>query len=211
MARLETTGEREREQTPEPTGDDAHLEDWFARRLESQGIPSKMPRGINTRILAVGGLAIALLGLIWAFSVAGPSDSASTVTPVSQPTSTPTTPTTDSGPDNTASGTGKSTKPKPAWNTITVDVLNGSGISGAAAAASTTLSGAGWHTGVTGDAGTETTATTVIYAPGHKAEAQVVATKLGLGPPVAIAEAPGVPSTATTGVAIVLGPDGLPG
>jgi len=115
-------------------------------------------------------------------------------------------------PANNTNGGSKKNKPKaPAWNTITVDVLNGSGISGAAAAASTTLSGAGWHTGVTGDAGTETTTTTVVYAPGHKTEAQVVADKLGLPAPVPIASAAGVPSTATTGVAVVLGPDGLPG
>jgi len=38
----------------------------------------------------------------------------------------------------------------------------------------------------------------------------VVATKLGLAAPVPLASAAGVPSTATTGVAVVLGPDGLP-
>ena len=211
MARVETRRERDREVAPEQADDDTHLEDWFARRLESQGIPTKMPRGVNTRILAVGGFAVALLGLIWAFSVAGPGSDTSSTATTTKPTSTATSPN-SSGTPNNANGGSKKNKPKaPAWNTITVDVLNGSGISGAAAAASTTLSGAGWHTGVTGDAGTETTTTTVVYAPGHKTEAQVVADKLGLPAPVPIASAAGVPSTATTGVAVVLGPDGLPG
>jgi hypothetical protein len=210
MARLETREERSREAAPEQADDEHHLEDWFARRLESQGIPSRVPRGVNTRILAVGGFAVALLGLIWAFSVAGPgSENTSSATPTSKQSSGPSTTNSSGTPDNTNGGT--KNKPKaPAWNTITVDVLNGSGISGAAAAASTTMSGAGWHTGVTGDAGTDTTTTTVVYAPGHRAEAQVVAKKLGLSTPVPIASAPGVPSTATTGVAVVLGPDGLP-
>ena len=38
----------------------------------------------------------------------------------------------------------------------------------------------------------------------------MVAKKLGLPAPVPLASATGVPSTATTGVAVVLGPDGLP-
>ena len=174
MARVETRRERDREVAPEQADDDSHLEDWFARRLESQGIPTKMPRGVNTRILAVGGFAVALLGLIWAFSVAGPGSSTSSATPTTKPSTSSTSPNSSGTPNNTNGGS--KNKPKaPAWNTITVDVLNGSGISGAAAAASTTMSGAGWHTGVTGDAGTETTATTVVYAPGHKPEAQVVA------------------------------------
>jgi len=209
MARVETRRERDREVAPEQADDDTHLEDWFARRLESQGIPTKMPRGVNTRVLAVGGFAVALLGLIWAFSVAGPSSGTSSATPTTKPSTSSTSPNSSGTPNNINGGS--KNKPKaPAWNTITVDVLNGSGISGAAAAASTTMSGAGWHTGVTGDAGTETTATTVVYAPGHKAEAQVVAKKLGLPTPVPLASATGVPSTATIGVAVVLGPDGLP-
>jgi len=38
----------------------------------------------------------------------------------------------------------------------------------------------------------------------------VVAESLKINAPVPLASATGVPSTATTGVAVVLGPDGLP-
>jgi hypothetical protein len=48
-----------------------------------------------------------------------------------------------------------------------------------------------------------------VYLPGHEAQAKAVSKKLGLGQPVPIAQATGVPSDATSGVAIVLGPDQL--
>ena len=95
------------------------------------------------------------------------------------------------------------------WSNVPVDVLNGYGGSGAAAAAEQQLSSQGWKVAATGDAGTSTTQTVVVYAPGHRPQAAAVAKKLGLGAPVAIADATGVPSDATTGVAIVLGPNGL--
>ncbi len=89
MARVETRESGERLSGDEPPEDDGHLEDWFARRLESQGIPAKRPRSrpSNARLLAVAGLAVALLGLIWAFSSAG-GGSTTTTTAQTQPQTT---------------------------------------------------------------------------------------------------------------------------
>ena len=50
----------------------------------------------------------------------------------------------------------------------------------------------------------------MVYVPGKLQQAKVVASRLGLPPPVPIAQAPGVLSTQTDGVAIVLGPNLLP-
>jgi hypothetical protein len=61
---------------------------------------------------------------------------------------------------------------------------------------------------VTGNA-TGITSTEIVYLPGHRKAARIVSKRLGLGPPVAIADATGVPADATKGVAIVLGPDEL--
>ena len=55
-----------------------------------------------------------------------------------------------------------------------------------------------------------TKSTIVVYVPGKLAWARVVAQRLGLPAPVPIAQAPGVVSTQTDSVAIVLGPNLLP-
>src|SRR5690242_1024377 len=153
MARVETRESGERPSGSEPPEDDGHLE-RFARRLESQGIPARRSRGggrgMNPRLLAVAGLAVALLGLVWAFSSAGSSDSTTTPTAQTQPQTTPTTKANSGGAKNGSGKTGKA----PAWNAITVDVLNGYGGSGAAATAASTLQTDGWKTGQTADAGT---------------------------------------------------------
>ncbi len=177
------------------------LDEWFARRLEAQGIPLSGRRPPTARILAVAGLGVALLGLFWALSGAGRSTTAAPVT--STQTTPPTTPATSGGGKQTTPGT-------ISWRSVKVDVLNGYGGSGAATTAATALKAAGWNVGTTGDAGTSAARTYVVYAKGHWAEARAVAAKLGLGPPVPIASAPGVPAGATTGVAVVLGPSGLP-
>jgi hypothetical protein len=95
------------------------------------------------------------------------------------------------------------------WRSVTVDVLNGFGGAGAAGTAADSLRAQGWKVGATGNA-TGITQTEVVYLPGHKAEAEAVSHKLGLGAPVKIGDATGVVPSSTTGVAIVLGPDGLP-
>jgi hypothetical protein len=148
------------------------------------------------------GLALAALGLLWALSSVGPK--ATTVTP---PASTGT-----GGTTSTGGGDGNSNGHfvgKVTWRKVTVDVLNGTGSSGAAGAAATTLSDAGWKVGTTGNA-SGIAKTEVVYLAGFKAEALAVAKKLGLVPPVKIGDATGVVPSSTTGVAIVLGPDGLP-
>ena len=50
----------------------------------------------------------------------------------------------------------------------------------------------------------------MVYVPGFLSQAKVVAARLGLPAPVPIAQAPGVVSTQTDSVAIVLGKNLLP-
>ncbi|HEX5196347.1 MAG TPA: LytR C-terminal domain-containing protein [Gaiellales bacterium] len=202
MARVET---RSRPIEAEENTGEEHLDDWFARRLQSQGIPSRLGAPSTARILAVAGLAVALLAFLWALSSVGSSHSTSSVT----------TPPATTSPNNAANnagggggGNGSAKHGTVAWNTVNVDVLNGFGGSGAAASNAAVLRAAGWTVGTTGNA-SGITKTEVVYLPGHDAQAKAVAKKLGLGQPVPIAQATGVPSDATSGVAIVLGPDQL--
>ncbi len=202
MPRLET---RDRPSDRAEDETEEHLDDWFARRLQSQGIPHRLGGTPTSRMLAVGGLALALLAFLWALSSVGSSSSTS-----SSPTTQVTAPTPPANGGGNANGNNGSTKQngKVTWQNVTVDVLNGFGGQGAAAQAAGQLSQKGWKVGVTGNA-TGISATEIVYLPGHRKEARVVARKLGLGSPVAIAQATGVPADATRGVAVVLGPDQL--
>jgi LytR cell envelope-related transcriptional attenuator len=204
MPRLET---RDRPSNRAEDETEEHLDDWFARRLQSQGIPHRLGGTPTSRMLAVGGLALALLAFLWALSSVGSSGSTSS-NPPTTPVTSPTPPANVGG--NGGNGNKLSTKQagKVTWQNVTVDVLNGFGGQGAAAQAASELSQKGWKVGVTGNA-TGVSATEIVYLPGHLKEARVVARKLGLGSPVAIAQATGVPATATRGVAVVLGPDQL--
>jgi hypothetical protein len=199
MARVETP-----QGTPaaeNPPGDE-HLDEWFTRRLESQGIPSRLGAPPLSRIAAVIGLALAALGLLWALSSVGPKTTTVTPPPSSGHGGT----TSTGGNGNAGHPTGKIT-----WRKVTVDVLNGYGGAGAAGTAATTLRASGWKVGTTGNA-TGIAKTEVVFLAGFKKEALAVANRLNLGAPVKIGNATGVvPSSITTGgVAIVLGPDGLP-
>jgi hypothetical protein len=207
MARVET---RNRPIEAEENTGEEHLDDWFARRLQSQGIPSRLGAPSTARILAVVGLGLALLAFLWALSSVGSSHSTSSVT---------TTPPVTTSPNNTGNnggggggggggGNGSAKHGTVAWNTVTVDVLNGFGGNGAAASNAAVLRAAGWTVGTTNNA-SGITKTEVVYLPGHEAQAKAVSKKLGLGQPVPIAQATGVPSNATSGVAIVLGSDQL--
>ena len=202
MARVET---RSRPIEAEENTGEEHLDDWFTRRLESQGIPARLGAPSTARILAVAGLAVALLAFLWALSSVGSSHSTSSVT----------TPPATTSPNNAGNnggggggGNGSAKQGTVAWNTVTVDVLNGFGGSGAAASNAAVLRAAGWTVGTTSNA-SGITKTEVVYLPGHEAQAKAVSKKLGLGQPVPIADATGVPADATSGVAIVLGPDQL--
>ncbi|HSS54442.1 MAG TPA: LytR C-terminal domain-containing protein [Gaiellales bacterium] len=207
MARVET---RNRPIEAEENTGEEHLDDWFARRLQSQGIPSRLGAPSTARILAVVGLALALLAFLWALSSVGSSHSTSSVT---------TTPPVTTSPNNAGNnggggggggggGNGSAKHATVAWKTVTVDVLNGFGGNGAAASNAAVLRAAGWTVGTTNNA-SGITKTEVVYLPGHEAQAKAVSKKLGLGQPVPIAQATGVPSNATSGVAIVLGSDQL--
>jgi hypothetical protein len=85
---------------------------------------------------------------------------------------------------------------------VTVDVFNGSGISGLAAGASTDLTGQGFVAGSTGNADSaDYTATEIRHAPGEEALANTVATVL---PGATVVEADDVPAGH---VHLVLGSD----
>jgi hypothetical protein len=204
MARVET---RNRPIEAEENTGEEHLDDWFARRLESQGIPARLGAPSTARILAVAGLALALLAFLWALSSVGSSHSTTTAT------TTPVTTAPNNAGNNGGGGggngeAGNAKNGTVAWNTVTVDVLNGFGGNGAAASNAAVLRAAGWTVGSTSNA-SGIAKTEVVYAPGHEAQAKAVSKKLGLGQPVPIAQATGVPTDATSGVAIVLGPDQL--
>jgi hypothetical protein len=204
MARVET---RSRPAEAEENTGEEHLDDWFARRLQSQGIPARLGAPSTARILAVLGLALALLALLWALSSVGSSSSSS------PGTTTPVTTSADNNGNNGGGGgggggNGSAKHSTVAWNTVTVDVLNGFGGSGAAASNAAVLRAAGWTVGTTGNA-SGITQTEVVYLPGHQTQAKAVSKKLGLGQPVPIAQATGVPADATSGVAVVLGQDQL--
>jgi hypothetical protein len=204
MARVET---RNRPIEAEENTGEEHLDDWFARRLESQGIPARLGAPSTARILAVAGLALALLAFLWALSSVGSSHSTTSAT------TTPVTTATNNAGNNGGGGggnggAGSAKNGTVAWNTVTVDVLNGFGGNGAAASNAAVLRAAGWTVGSTSNA-SGITKTEVVDVPGHEAQAKAVSKKLGLGQPVPIAQATGVPTDATSGVAIVLGPDQL--
>lgn len=202
MARVET-----REGSPlgaEGRGEE-HLDEWFAKRLESQGIPVRGDAAVTSRFLAVVGLAVALMAFLWAVSSVGPAPAPATnttnVTPAPNPGGTDSKPATGQGGKKNGAGA-------VSWKNVTVDVLNGYGAAGAAATAAAELQAAGWKTGNVTNAGTGTANTYVTFLPGHKDEAAAVAKRLKLGTPVPIAQS-GIPESATSGVAVVLGPDGV--
>jgi hypothetical protein len=197
MARVETpAGRAPAENAPE----EEHLDEWFARRLESQGIPTRFGAPSLARVSAVVALVLALGGLLWALSSVGPKSTTAPTPP----------PTTQGGQSNTTGGnTGPGPTGKVSWRSVTVDVLNGFGGAGAAGTAADSLRTQGWQVGKTGNA-SGITQTEIVYLPGHKAEAVAVSHKLGLGAPIKIGDATGVVPSSTTGVAIVLGPDLLP-
>src|SRR6476469_10106619 len=122
MARVET---RNRPIEAEENTGEEHLDDWFARRLQSQGIPSRLGAPSTARILAVVGLALALLAFLWALSSVGSSHSPSSVT-------TPPVTTSHNNAGNNGGGggggggggNGSAKHGTVAWNSVTVDVLN---------------------------------------------------------------------------------------
>ena len=203
MARLETRNRPE--QAEQDTGEE-HLDDWFTRRLDEQGIPRKLGAASMPRVLAVIGLTLALGAFLWALSSVGSSHSTTSVT--TPPATTAPANNGNNGGGGGNGGNGGAKHGTVAWNAVTVDVLNGFGGSGAAASNAAVLRAAGWTVGTTGNA-SGITKTEVVYLPGHEAQAKAVSKRLGLGQPVPIAQATGVPTDATTGVAIVLGPDQL--
>lgn len=206
MGELRTTGETD---SPggggfDPPRGDEGLDDWFARRLEAQGIVANRPGFPTARILAVLGLVAALGALFWVINSAGGGSSISS-SPGTH-TSTGTNPTSNP----TSQGGGKK-KNKVDWRSIPLTVLNGYGATGAAGAAQQQLTSQGWRVVAASNATTSSiTQTVVVYAPGKLPAAKVVAKRLHLPAPVALADATGVAEAPDGGVAILLGSDGLP-
>jgi LytR cell envelope-related transcriptional attenuator len=202
MAELRTPGGRTGGDPPfDPPRGDEGLDDWFARRLEAQGIRAARGRIPIARILALVALVGALGALGWV--LAGAS---------SKPTATPaTTPSTPTVPASSKKTTPPKKAKKPQWKKIPLTVLNGfDPAQSAAGTAKAALVKAGWHVVGVADASPLTKATIVVYVPGKLAWATIVAHRLGLPAPVPIAQAAGVVSTQTDSVAIVLGPNLLP-
>lgn len=184
------------------------LDDWFERRLESHGIPATGRRRYGIpRILTLIGLVIALLGMFWALSAVG-NGTTSTTTPTGQTTTQNTSGNGGTNSNTTGSNTTASQAP---WQKVTVDVLNGYGGASAASTAATTLKSKGFTVGVTGNGGTKIKHTLVVFTTGHRAQAKLIAKQLGLAGALPLQLAQSVPQTAVKdGVAIVLGPNGLP-
>jgi hypothetical protein len=202
MAELRTPGERSHEKPPfDPPRGDEGLDDWFARRLESQGIRARRARIPVARILAVVALAAALVALVLVLKAAT-GHSAATAPTTAQKQTTPT--------GATTSTTTKTKAQKPLWKRVKLTVLNGFGGTGAAGAAKVELQKAGWTVLGVADASPDTQSTIVVYVPGFLKQAKAVAARLGLPAPVPIAQAQGVVSTQTDSVAIVLGRNLLP-
>jgi hypothetical protein len=207
MAELRTSRGRTGAEPPfDPPRGDEGLDDWFARRLEAQGIRARRPRLPLARIGAVVALACAIFIFGWVLQSASGGSSATTTPPLTHKNPATSQGTTPPG------GTGKvpAKHAKPAWKTIPLTVLNGFGGTNAASTAQSQLQAAGWHVASIGDASHDTTSTIVAYVPGKLSQAKVVANRLGLPAPVPIAHAPGVLPTQTDGVAIVLGSNLLP-
>jgi len=187
-----------------PRGDEG-LDDWLTRRLEAQGIVANRAGFPTARILAVLGLVAALIALFWVIS--GTGGSSQNVAPTTTPPTGTTTPTTT----GTQQGGGKKHATKIDWRTIPLTVLNGYGATGAAGAAEQQLTAQGWKVVAASNASTSSiTQTVVVYAPGKLRDAKVVATRLHLPAPVALADTTGVAAAPAGGVAILLGSDGLP-
>jgi hypothetical protein len=183
-------------QADPPRGDEG-LDEWFARRLEAQGIaPGR--RGIPVaRIMAVTALVAALWAFWWAAGEAltGGGETAASAS--------------SSGTGKAGDGGSAGNSKKGTWRDVRLTVLNGYGSSGAASDAEQTLRADGWTIRAVGNAGTSTRRTVVVYTRGFRKEARLAARKLGLGAPVPVATAQGVPPD-VRGVAVLLGPDGLP-
>jgi hypothetical protein len=201
MAELRTPGERSQEKPPfDPPRGDEGLEDWFARRLESQGIRARRARIPFARILAVVALVAALIALVFVLKAASGGSTTAATPPATHPKA-PTGGTTTPPPTKAK---------KPLWKQVKLTVLNGFGGANAAGTARTELQQAGWTVTGVADAAPDTTSTIVVYVPGFLNQAKVVAARLGLPAPVPIDQAPGVIPTQTDSVAIVLGQDLLP-
>src|SRR5579871_1770033 len=157
-----------------PRGDE-HLDEWFARRLEAQGIGRRRrpPLAVG-RVFSVLGfiLGVGAVGIVLYTSGHGHTSAGTTTPP---PTST--------------GKTSKDRTPTPPWKRIRLTVLNGFGQTGAAGRVAAQLASQGFNVIGHGNGGTSTTSTYVAYAPHYEVGAALIARKLGLPAPIPLAQA----------------------
>lgn len=171
----------------------------------------------NTRGILVLVAAVAI-GLLLLWKAGGPGDA----TPVSSGAPSTTVDTSGLGEEGdgttTTAGEGEVTSTTTAGDAgrepgeVTVLVLNGSGIGGAAAANSTAIGEKGYQMGQPSDANANIDATAVYYAEGFQAEATQVATVLGKEASVVAPMPDPVPGPGAdaANVVVVLGADTSP-
>jgi len=181
------------------------------------GRPRRTPRPPgNRRPLLIGGIVVAVLivaGIAWALIAQGGSSSTSTTTHATTHTATTTHPATTSSTSTTthASSVCSGVAPFASPSSVTVTVLNGSGVAGAARnVVSPKISGVGFNIGTVGNAPTTGNATTSIQYV-TKADipaACTVATTLGV-PQTNVEALAVIPASqaGTSGVVVVVGKD----
>jgi hypothetical protein len=175
--------------------------------------PEARPGGLDTN---VRGLMVLLVALVVGFVLLAswPSDDdsssgASTNTTIDTSDLDDSTTTTAEAAATTTTAANTSDK---APSEVSVIVLNGSGKTGAAAAASTTIGNSGFNMLQPADAPARIPTTTVFYAEGFQADAEAIAAIVGKGADAVkpIAEANLGAAAGDADVAVVLGEDTAP-
>lgn len=112
-------------------------------------------------------------------------------------------------PDNGSDASTTTTVALRAPDTVTVIVLNGTSVGGAAGKYSTAIASAGYQMLVAGDAATKIPATQVFFAPGYEGEAAAVAAAAGAPATLTPAALPTPPpgEVGAANVVVVIGTD----
>jgi hypothetical protein len=198
MARLQADDPETRAEPAHPRGDE-QLDEWFARRLEAQGIGPRRRRPLAVgRVLSVLGFAIGVAAVAFVIYAATNHGHRSAARTGTKP------------PAGSTNKTAKNRTRKPAWQRIRLTVLNGFGQQGAAGRVAAQLAKDGFNVVSHGNGGTSTTSTYVAYAPGYLVGARLIAQRLKLSSVVPLSQAPGVIPTSTMHIVVVLGPNLLP-
>lgn len=176
--------------------------------------PEPRPGGLDTNVRGLVVLLVALVvGFLLLASWGGDGgDSSSVTTQTTIDTSKLDGTTTTAGGSGTTTSTTAASSSDHAPSEVSVIVLNGSGKSGAAGAASTTVGNSGFNMLTAGNAPANIATTTIFYAEGYEADAVAIAAILGKGPDSVKPIADGNLGAAAgdADVAVVLGEDTAP-